>query len=272
MGRTPTAPRAVTFDVWYTLVYLAPEEEEGYVTSLVDAAGDLLRSWPAGPRGRPAPSLAVARRAFRREFEQAAWLSRRGVTCTPAQQIQAVADRLDRRARPDEYVRRIEELVDRLPLRAAPGAGVALRRVRAAGYRVGVVSNTVGEPGRALQKVLHRFGFAGQIQEWAWSDQHPWTKPAPELFRWCLRRLRVPPSRAIHVGDGWSDVVGAHRAGFRACVQFLGHASYSPSYAKVFAPPIPASQAADRKIRSFRGLPALVERLFGPGDVSRGRG
>ena len=52
MGRTPTAPRAVTFDVWYTLVYLAPEEEEGYVTSLVDAAGDSAAEL-AGRTSRP---------------------------------------------------------------------------------------------------------------------------------------------------------------------------------------------------------------------------
>ena len=264
MPGVAAARRAVTFDVWYTLVYLRPSEEEAYVDSLSEAASDLLLGWPAGPKGRSAPSRAQARKAFHREFVHAARLSRRGISRTPAQQIQAVARRFDRRPRPEEYVGRVEELVGRLPLRPAPGARAALRRLRAAGYRVGVVSNTVGEPGRALQRVLDRFGLAAPIEAWAWSDQHPWTKPAPALFRWCLRRLGVPPSHCIHVGDGWSDIVGARRAGLHASVQFLGHASYSPAYARAFAPPIPSWQSATRVIRSFRGLPKLIDRLFGP--------
>ncbi len=144
MPGVAAARRAVTFDVWYTLVYLRPSEEEAYVDSLSEAASDLLLGWPAGPKGRPAPSRAQARKAFHREFVHAARLSRRGISRTPAQQIQAVARRFDRRPRPEEYVGRVEELVGRLPLRAAPGARAALRRLRAAGYRVGVVSNTVG--------------------------------------------------------------------------------------------------------------------------------
>ncbi len=58
--------------------------------------------------------------------------------------------------------------------------------------------------------------------------------------------------------------MGARRAGLHASVQFLGHASYSPAYARAFAPPIPSSQSATRVIRSFRGLPKLIDRLFGP--------
>jgi len=256
--------RAVTFDVWYTLVYLQPAEEEAYVASLIEAASEVLVNGTAGPRGRPAPTRAVARRVFRTEFERAAARSRRGISWTPGQQVRAAAERLDRRVRPVEYVRRVEELVERLPLRRAVGARPVLRALRASGYRLGVVSNTVGEPGRALQRVLGRLDLADPIQAWAWSDQHPWAKPAPALFRWCLRELGVPPGRSIHVGDGWSDVVGARRAGFHASVQFLGHAAYSPAYARTFAPPIPASQAPTRVIRALAALPRLIDRLFDP--------
>lgn len=267
MVRTATTRRAVTFDVWYTLVYLRPEEEEAYVASLLDAASEVVIDGRAGPKGRPAPPRAAVRRAFLAEFERAAALSRAGTTRTPAQQVRAVASRFDRRIRPEEYVRRVEELVERLPLRAAPGARNALVGLRRAGYRVGVVSNTVGEPGRALQRVLGRFGLAAPVEAWAWSDEHPWTKPDPRLFRWCLRKLGTVPAQAIHVGDGWSDVVGAGRAGFHASVQFLGHASYSPAYARSFAPPLTSSEAATRTIRSFRGVPALIDRLFVAGPA-----
>jgi putative hydrolase of the HAD superfamily len=272
-GTTPK-PRAVTFDVWYTLVYLEPDEEEAYVADLVQAAAELLVGWPPGPKGRPAPSLAKARSVFRRQFESAASLSRQGISRTPAEQIRRAADRLDRRSRPNEYVRRVEELVERAPLRRAANAAGVLDQLQRAGYRIGIVSNTVGEPGRALQRVLERLGLARTIGAWAWSDEHPWTKPAPELFRWCLRRLGVPPGRSIHVGDGWSDVVGARRAGFLGTVQFIGHASYSPTYARSFAPPIPRSESPSRVVRTFRSMPTLIDRLFDrdPGTPSRVRG
>lgn len=258
----PVSGRAVTFDLWYTLLGLEPAEEEAYIDSVHSAACDLLVSWPADERGRPAPSRERARSEFRREFLRASALSAEGRSWGPTAQIRSVARRLGRAPAPETYLHRLAEIVSKLPLRPAVGAAETLKTLRGAGYRIGVVSNTVGEPGAALEQVCGRLGLARWIEAWAWSDQHPWTKPAPQLFRWCLNRLGVTAAAAVHVGDAWSDIAGGRAAGYRATVQFLGLANYSPEYKRTFVPALPPTTTPTRTCRRFAELGRIVPALF----------
>ena len=89
-------PRAVTFDLWYTLVGLRPAEEEAYVDDLLATAAELLRAWPAARSGAPVPSTEHAREVFREEFLRGAALSRRGRSYGATDQIRAAARRLGR--------------------------------------------------------------------------------------------------------------------------------------------------------------------------------
>ena len=144
-----------------------------------------------------------------------------------------------------------------------PEALSTLESLREAGYRVGLVSNTVGEPGAALERVCRRFGIDRFIEAWAWSDQHPWTKPAPELFQWCLERLGVPASAAVHVGDGASDIDGGHRAGYRATILYSGASNYSAEYRRMFAPKIdPATTPPAATLLRFQEVPEHVRAVL----------
>ncbi len=89
----------------------------------------------------------------------------------------------------------------------------ALARLRAAGVRVGVVSNSEGK----LPEVFERVGLGGAFEIVVDSHVEGVRKPDPEIFRRALSRLGVEASRAVYLGDiPGVDVEGAYAAGMRA--------------------------------------------------------
>jgi HAD superfamily hydrolase (TIGR01509 family) len=82
----------------------------------------------------------------------------------------------------------------------------ALRRLRASGYRLGLISNTEDN----LRPVLDRTGLDTYFESLVLSSEVGSEKPDPAIFREALRQMPVSPERAIFVGDFYSiDVVGA---------------------------------------------------------------
>jgi histidinol-phosphate phosphatase family protein len=112
-------------------------------------------------------------------------------------------------------------------VRPMPGAARALARVRAAGIRVGVVSNQ-GGVGRGLltraqvDAVNRRVDeLLGPFEYWAVclhaeDDGCECRKPAPGLIRRAARELGVAPARCAVIGDIGADVEAARAAGARA--------------------------------------------------------
>ncbi len=251
-------PSTVTFDLWHTLVYLPPEAESRYMARLVGAAVDVLERSPSEP-GRPRASTAELQAQVEAASLRAVEAAHAGRTVTPEQQIAEAARATGRVVAPGAYERAISALLAATPFRAEPTAVAVLRDVRSLGYRVGLVSNTVGEPGRLLRPILERIGFGPLIETYVFSDELPWAKPAPEIFRVALDALGGDPASAIHVGDGWPDIEGAHRAGFRAGVLFTGlHAYYAAAYQERFAPAAPGARGPELTIAR---LPDLVPEL-----------
>jgi putative hydrolase of the HAD superfamily len=105
----------------------------------------------------------------------------------------------------ETYVRS-EQLVD--------GALAALDGLRAAGFRLGLVTNnTVAEQ----MGKLERLGLLPRFDALAISEAVGVAKPDPRIFAHTLERLGVPAAEAVMVGDSWSaDVLGAQAAGIRA--------------------------------------------------------
>lgn len=86
----------------------------------------------------------------------------------------------------------------------------ALDRLREAGYRLAVISNSDGRAEEALAAadLLSRFEFVIDSQLVGVE------KPDPRIFTVALERLGIAPSDALYVGDLYEiDVVGARRAG-----------------------------------------------------------
>jgi HAD superfamily hydrolase (TIGR01662 family) len=97
------------------------------------------------------------------------------------------------------------------------GAGVrqALARLRAAGLKLAVVSNSEGTIEQMLIEIDLRDVFDTVID----SAVVGITKPDPGIFQIALDRLAVAPTDAIMVGDSPSaDIAGAQAAGLRAAL------------------------------------------------------
>ena len=254
---------AVTLDLWHTLIYLPPEDEEAYMAHQIALGTEVLHRSARVP-GSPARTDDELRQAFERAYAEAVEASARGVSVTPAEQLVRAARATGRAANPDDYLNLLKEEVARTPFRTAPGAVELLRDLRARGLRVGVISNTVGEPGEYLRPTLSRIGFDRFVESYVFSDQQPWTKPSPEIFRYALSTLHETPENAVHVGDGWADLEGARRAGYRGAVLFTGLHEYGEKYLRLFlSGSPPASAETLRTDRLERVLP-LVEDLLAP--------
>ncbi len=96
-----------------------------------------------------------------------------------------------------------------------PEAGPHLERIRARGFRLGVLSNW------PLAVTIDRFveaqGWAPLFDAIVVSQRVGTIKPHPEIFRAAAGQLRASGDRILHVGDDWAaDVVGARQAGWHA--------------------------------------------------------
>jgi putative hydrolase of the HAD superfamily len=136
----------------------------------------------------------------------------------------------------ERYLSELRHLVEEAPFRTAPGALDLLRSLSEEGYRLAVISNTVGEPGAFLRPVLRSMGFERYVESYTFSDELPWAKPSPEVFRKALGELETPPSETVHAGDGWSDIEGARRAHLRAGILYSGLPEYGARYQELFFP------------------------------------
>jgi putative hydrolase of the HAD superfamily len=91
-----------------------------------------------------------------------------------------------------------------------PGTIETLERLRAAGCRLGVVSNSDGRAEEGLEAAGLRRYFEVVID----SQLVGIEKPDPRIFEAALRRMALTAEEAIYVGDIYEvDVVGARRAG-----------------------------------------------------------
>ena len=257
---SPAEPRGLTLDLWHTLAYLDPESEEAYMREQIEVAAEVLEASPRtddGPSGQP----RSAREVFEAVYAQAVAASQQGRSVPPRQQILEAGALLGRRPDPAHYLARLREVVDRLAFRPAPGAVEALERIREDGWSLGVISNTVGEPGAMLRPMLRTMGYERLVRTFVFSDEEPWTKPAPEIFLAATERLGVRPRNTVHVGDGWVDIEGARRAGFRAGVLFTGLQRYGERYRRLFLPPGWSEPETPHRANSWAEIPGLLDRL-----------
>lgn len=99
---------------------------------------------------------------------------------------------------------------------ADPDARPLLEALRAAGLRIGVLSNTLW-PRWHHEAVFSRDGLTPFLDGAVYSSELPVAKPHAEAFRAAADAIGVPVQRAVFVGDRpWDDVHGAQRAGMRA--------------------------------------------------------
>ena len=205
------SPKAVFFDVDFTLIYPGPMfRAEGYQAFCarfgmevdpsrfdlgVASAAALLES-PGDTRYDPDIYIAYTRHII--------------------EQMGGVGERLDVCAR-EIYAEWAAcqhfELYEEVPdvLRALTGAGI----------RIGLISNSH----RCLASFQSHFELQGLISATVSSSEHGFMKPHPSIFAMALQLVDVKPDEAVMVGDSLrQDVEGALRAGMRAVLLHRGAA------------------------------------------------
>jgi HAD superfamily hydrolase (TIGR01549 family) len=126
---------------------------------------------------------------------------------------------------------------------AIEGAPDVLRRIKDAGYRLGVVSNAEGR----VERDLAAAGYDGLLDTVVDSYVVGVEKPDPAIFRIALDRLGAAPEEAVFLGDVPSvDVAGARAAGMTALL--LDRHDLYPD-------------AGVPRLRSIAELPDWLERL-----------
>ncbi len=109
--------------------------------------------------------------------------------------------------------------------RLADGAPAALDRLREAGMRLGLVSNSEG----VIDALLRRLGIRDRFEVVVDSEVEGVRKPDPEIFRRALARMHAEAATAMYAGDIPDvDVAGARAAGMHAVL--IDPYGYFPDY------------------------------------------
>ena len=203
---TKIHPRAIFFDVGNTLIY--PRAEE--------LAEDLTKQgYPATPE-----DFFAAERAGKHKLDEWLWPQiRQGEVPRTidhyywGEYLKALVEQLGvpEAARPAMMQRVANGFRDiTLWSRVLPETPPFLHKLRAQGYRLGVISNSIGTMEQQLERVGLRHYFEVAIDSAVVGVE----KPHPEIFRIALERAKVLPADAIFVGDtNATDMGGAHLAG-----------------------------------------------------------
>jgi putative hydrolase of the HAD superfamily len=148
-----------------------------------------------------------------------------------------------------QTVLEIEDASLLAPLQLLPGARETIPVLAAAGYRLGVISDTSLTPGRVLRQFLDKDGLLACFEALTFSDETGYPKPDRRMFERTLAALGTRPAEAAHVGDTpRTDIAGAQAMGMVAirCAGAMDHQE----------PP-----EADFVIRDHREIPAILDGL-----------
>jgi putative hydrolase of the HAD superfamily len=205
--------RAVSFDAAGTLLAVREPVGETYARFArregILAAADALEDGFQRAFRRAEPPLAFPRaspqrtRALERE-----WWWRR-----VSDAFRAAGVDPSRRAVARTFAAVFEHFASRAAWRLFTDVKPALRRLRARGLRLAVVSNF----DTRLLALLEGFGVSSSFDAVVLSSTVGFAKPDPRLFTAAVRALRVAAAAALHVGDSERlDRRAARAAGLRA--------------------------------------------------------
>ena len=117
-------------------------------------------------------------------------------------------------------------------------------------YKLGVISDAIFSPGRALRKLLAHYDLQDFFDSFVFSDEIGRAKPDASVFEAAAKELGVRPGEIVHIGDReLKDIAGPHAIGARAvlCTVVRDRGSEDTE--------------ADAVCSDFSDLPAILEEL-----------
>jgi putative hydrolase of the HAD superfamily len=203
-------PRALLVDLYNTLVSGQSDGRRAMVEKMgtdlgVDPRAFAYATWKAWPERMRGMHGDLA-------TETAALAARVSGHPTEAAIEAAVARRLD---------------FARSAMRPEPSALAVIAAIRAAGWRVAIVSNCTLDSADAIRDSV----LAGAVDALVLSAEAGIGKPDPEIYRMALDQLDVDdPAESVYLGDGADDELrGAARIGLRV-IKTVQFADTDPSW------------------------------------------
>ena len=217
-----TTVRAITFDLWDTLVDDDSDEakrtELGLRTKYAQRRHLLYEALSSIEPIEPQvvnQAFDVADAAFNQ-----VWHSQH-VTWTVRQRIEVILKVLKLTLPDQVYDQLIEDLekmeVDKkIPPNLIAGCDQALAQL-ASQFRLAIVSDAIVTPGRLLRELLENHGVRKHFNAFAFSDEVGHSKPHSSMFESVAQQLGVNVDEMLHIGDReHNDVRGAHAQGMKA--------------------------------------------------------
>ncbi|MFH1718267.1 MAG: HAD family hydrolase [Planctomycetota bacterium] len=251
MGRA--AIRAVTFDLWDTVFVDDSDEPKRTALGLAPKPVErrnLVHQFLQRHEPIPKELVETAYDTVDAAFRQV-WYGQ-NVTWTVRERLSVLLRGLKRdlpTAELDELVRLHEDM--ELAIRPDLAAGVAevLQNLHGK-YRMGVISDAIFSPGRALRRLLAHYDILKFFDTFVFSDEIGCAKPEPCVFETAARDLGVKPCEIVHIGDREpKDIDGPHAIGARAvlCTVVKNRGSKDTK--------------ADAICSDFSDLPAILKKL-----------
>jgi len=251
--------RAVSFDLWFTALYFDPEIEAGWKTDRIRALSEILatRDGASCPPAEIERAIDAVQSRFRADGQDP-------VVIAPKRLVGEYARFLDARITvpPDEAGRRYSSagLLEHPPPINPELVDVARELVRR-GIPAMMVTNTARQESTWKEFLRDRVGL--RFEPIVTSCEFGQAKPDPGIFQEASRRLNVPPSGILHVGDRWElDVEGALRSGYGAAL----YRGLWSRYPDDFYPKIEPPENEYPEVLRIDRLDQLLESLPGPGQ------
>jgi HAD superfamily hydrolase (TIGR01549 family) len=264
--------RAVTFDLWLTLIWDSKELEEYRrlrrilnVHRFVNRVGSKGRSYQRFDFN----SIRLAMEQLGVKVNET-YDSGRDVS--PEDRGRMIFELLGIKFPPGE-IRELEAQAGRILSDAGyfkkyphfnPEAGPVLRDIKKRGLKIGLISNAA-RSSHTYRRMLNSYGIGKYFDALSISCEVGYLKPAREIFHHSMTQLSVQPHETIHVGDLFkADVVGAVSYGMHAAhytglwhkyAQYMNPGEHIPADFK-----IPQNRVV-REIDSLRQIPKLIEEI-----------
>jgi len=209
----------VTFDLWQTLIFDKPEEDQVRGKKRCEGLQRVLSDFGI------VLSLGDLQRAHEESALQFQAIWRRDGHISTMNQIQLIVQIASGR---NIDLRRDSRTIEMLqnayidPLYAFPPrlneeAEATLEAMRDRVRKIGLISNTGRSPGVAMRKLMEKLGILKFFDATVFSDEAECRKPDKRIFDLAVRELGVEPSATVHIGDNpETDIWGAKQAGMRA--------------------------------------------------------
>lgn len=108
-----------------------------------------------------------------------------------------------------------------IPLRT--GVARLLRELRQSGVRLAIATTSAPQAVTALLETSLGAGSAGWFEVIGAGDAVAAKKPAPDIYRWVLERLALPPASCLAVEDSANGLKAALGAGLRTLITVNGY-------------------------------------------------